>query len=149
MHTMQGAPKPVVAYVDISIYFLLNPSLISMTGFDHKTILYILPQFDSHYNQLTPFSIENHFHRQEGTSRKRTRSMSAADCLGVSRTRYGTRIYVNLMSLKPFILHNIFVLCLQFARPLLVKVLTKGSLVCIEMPDQNKVTLYTMNINSI
>lgn len=117
-------------------------AMITLTGFDIDSFHYICNLFSSFYNDYSPFIDGDGYIAKKKSKRGRPRMMTAEDCLGLvlawSRTR-GSMMALQLifgMTMTPVGKY------IQFARRILVRVLTSDEMAKISMPTNEKLEEY-------
>jgi hypothetical protein len=133
-------PRHSLLYVKISPWHRVFNSgdpqaMITLTGFDMESFMYICALFCPLYNDYSPFIDENRYIVKKKTKRGGPRLMKAEDCLGLVVLAW-THTQGCLMSLQLIFGMTMTPVAkyLQFACRILVVVLINNDMAKIEMP---------------
>jgi hypothetical protein len=117
-------------------------AMITLTGFDMDSFMYICALFRPLYNDYSPFIDEDGYIVKKKTKRGRPRLMMAEDCLGLVLAWTRTRGCLMSLQLIFGLTMTPVAKYLQFARRILVVVLIDNEMAKITMPTRAKLEEY-------
>jgi len=111
-----------------------DQSLITVTGFDHKSFRVLLDLFVPYYNRYTPYTTDGYIRRIRNTKKGRPRSMKPEKALGLALAWFRTRGSEMGLCLLFGITASVCSLFTRFCHRILLKILSEHELACVKMP---------------
>lgn len=142
--TRAALTSPTISPFVVLLNSQCDQSMITVTGFDHRTFVYLLRLFKPLYDTYTPYSHDGHIRlvRLQGGRRGRPRSMDAVKCLGLILAWHRTRGSMYVLNIMFGVTESVCNLFIRFARRILAKVLSKDDNARVKMPTATEYDQY-------
>ena len=139
--TRRALQQPTLLPFTFLFHSTCDQSLITLTGVDHRSFVYMLHRFQLLFMRYTPYSADGRVRILQVTERRgRPRSMNATHCLGLLLAWHRTRGSLMNLTIMFEVTASVASLFIRFARRLLLRILCNDANSIVRMPSAEEST---------